>query len=190
MDTICIHCRAYHWLDERLKHSPISSPRFARCCHHGKVSLENLPDPPEELQALFTEQSTRGKEFRDSIRQYNSALAFTSFTSKEKEDVNAGGGGPWVWKSGYTIYHRAGSLLPNGDNPKYAQLYFYDLDDALRYRMDRNNNLDHDTMAYLQNMLLQTNRYKPIFLHSLEILASTPSIDLQIRIVANPSMDL
>lgn len=189
MNVTCNLCSAFHWAAERIKHSSLSSPQFSRCCHHGKVFLDPLPVPPEELQTLFTAQSTQAKEFRVKIRQYNSALAFTSFTTNKK-DVNSGGGGPWVWKSGYTIYHRAGSLLPTERNPKYAQLYFYDPDEALRYRMDRNEKLNPATMAYLQDMLVHTNRYTRIFLHSLEILTSTPSIDLQIRIVADPSTDL
>ena len=75
------------------------------------------------------------KEFRENIRRYNCALAFTSFTAKIK-DVNGGGGGPWVWKTGYTIYHQAGTILPHTENnPRYAQLYFYDPQEALEYRM-------------------------------------------------------
>jgi hypothetical protein len=49
MNVVCPHCAAFHWLDERVKHSPISAPQFASCCHHGKVSLDLLPDPPETL---------------------------------------------------------------------------------------------------------------------------------------------
>jgi hypothetical protein len=160
MNIICAHCAAYHWLDERVSDSPISSPRFSQCCHHGSVRLEQLPDPPEELKSLFSTQSTKAKEFRERIRQYNSALAFTSFTTKERND-NSGGSGPWVWKTGYTIYHRVGTIFPNAQNdPMYAQLYFYDPVDALQYRMKRNENLKRETMNSLQNMLMETNRYK------------------------------
>jgi hypothetical protein len=186
----CTHCAAFHWLDERLKRSAKSSPMFSLCCHNGKVSLERLPDPPEELYKLFTEDSTQAKEFRESIRQYNCALAFTSFGAKE-QDVNSGGGGPWVWKTGYTIYHRAGALIPAADRPPtYAQLYFYDPVDALNYRMNRNKDLSRETMDCLQNMLLRVNRYKTLFFHAFEILESTPSRELGIRIIADPSTDL
>lgn len=78
--------------------------------------------------------------------------------------MNKGSRGPWVWKSGYTIYHRAGALFPDAENdPKYAQLYFYDPNEALRHRMDRNGDLNRETMEYLQNTLLNTNRYKLLF---------------------------
>ena len=186
----CDICTALHWLDERIKASSKSSPRFAHCCHHGKVRLDPLPDPPDELKELFTAQSTQAKEFRENIRQYNSALAFTSFTAKEKQN-NSNSAGPWVWKSGYTIYHRAGALFPDADeSPRYTQLYFYDPLEALQYRMNRNKDLKRDTMEYLQNMLHDINHYRHLFLHAVEVLETTPSRDLSIGIVADPSTDL
>jgi hypothetical protein len=190
MNIICAHCAAHHWLDERVTNSPKSSPRFSHCCHHGKVHLERLPDPPDELRSLFTAQSTQARRFREGIRQYNSALAFTSFTAKETYD-NSAGSGPWVWKSGYTIYHQAGTLFPNAvDDPSYAQLYFYDPTEALEYRMRRNDGLNRETMQSLQNVLMQTNRISICFSIALEVLERTPSRDLSIQILADPSTDL
>ena len=190
MTSICAHCAAFHWVVEHLKESPISAPCFSLCCHHGKVILDVNPEPPNHLCSLFTAQTTEAKEFRENIRQYNSALTFTSFTAKEKND-NTGGCGPWVWKSGYTIYYCADTLLPNAQSdPKYAQLCFYDPDEALCYCMKCNYSIKRDMMAYLQDMLLQTNHYKPLFLHMFELLESTPSRDLSFHIVADPSIDL
>jgi hypothetical protein len=56
--------------------------------------------------------------------------------------------------------------------------------------MGCNQDLNPHTMCYLQDMLLLTNWYKQIFLHAFEILENTPSRDLRIRILANPSTDL
>jgi hypothetical protein len=47
MNATCSHCGAFHWLIERIKNSPVSAPRFSRCCHHGKVRPGILPQPPE-----------------------------------------------------------------------------------------------------------------------------------------------
>jgi hypothetical protein len=135
MKYTCSYCHAYHWMDEKTVNSTKKNPLFSKCCHQGKVHLENLPDPPQLLCALLTDDTTDAKHFRDSIRQYNSVLAFTSFTSKEKNEINDGGA-PWIWKSGYTIYHRARTLFPQASrDPKYAQLFFYDPEEALRWRM-------------------------------------------------------
>jgi hypothetical protein len=153
MNATCSYCGAFHWLIKRVKNSPASAPRFSRCCHHGKVRPGILPQPPERLRLLFTADTSDAKHFRNAIRQYNSALAFTSFTAKETND-NSQNRGPWIWKSGYTIYHRVGSLIPNAvRDAKYAQLYFYDPDEALDIRMQRNDKLNRDTMEYLQTRL-------------------------------------
>jgi hypothetical protein len=96
LSVICSHCKAFHWLSERVKQSLMSSPLFSHCCHHGKVDLDLLPDPSDSLLHLFTSSETDARQFRENIRCYNYALAFTSFTTNHKDDVNAGGGGPWI----------------------------------------------------------------------------------------------
>lgn len=190
MQVTCEYCKAFHWIEERLKHSSTSHPVFSHCCHHNKVRLPALPLPPPKLRYLLTSSSTDARQFREHIRQYNSALAFTSFTAKE-DNMNKTGRGPWVWKSGYTIYHRAGNLFPDtAASPKYAQLYFYDPNDALQLRMERNSTLSRNTMNALQSVLNQYNKYSKIFLHAFEVLRTTPSIDLHFRILADPSADL
>lgn len=199
MTQKCVHCHALHWLDERVKNSSKSDPEFARCCHHGKVSLPKLPQPPDRLRNLYTNDDADAKHFRERIRQYNSALAFASFTAKEKTEntsgnatrnVNAGGGGPWVWKSGYTIYHRVGTIFPDApENARYSQLYFYDPDEALDIRMRRNGKLNRDTMKYLEDLLLSSNHYTHVFFHAKEVLDRSPSHDLGIRVVADSSAD-
>ena len=55
---------------------------------------------------------------------------------------------------------------------------------------ENNVGVNHDTMEYLQNMLHETNRYKPLILHAYEILQMTPSTELSIRIVTDPPTDL
>jgi Helitron helicase-like domain at N-terminus len=188
MDKLCPRCLAKHWVNERTKRKK-SSPTYGPCCHTGKVHLDFLPDPPHALRDLYTGDSPQSKDFRLHIRQYNCALAFASFMANEK-DVNSRGRGPWVYKIGYMLYHSSSSLLPlNGQEPRYAQLYFYDPNDALTHRMHRNPNLRSDTMQILQNILLETNEYSQIFLHASEILQTTPARDLAICFVADPSTD-
>ena len=45
-------------------------------------------------------------------------------------------------------------------------------------------------METLQDVLLQNNRYTPLYQHSFEVLLKTPSIDLEIRLLSDPSTDL
>jgi hypothetical protein len=115
MNVTYIHCGTFHWSSERLKRSSSSSPIFGSCCHHNKVVLDHLPEPPLPFKLLFTLHSTKAKQFRANIRQYNGALSFTLFTANIV-NINVGSRGPWVWKSGYTIYHRIGTVEPAHDN--------------------------------------------------------------------------
>jgi hypothetical protein len=137
MSHSCTHCDALHWVTEHVS-GTVTKPEFGRCCQHGAVKLDPLPDPPGDLYTLLTDGGLPSRRFRTLIRQYNSALTFTSFTANQ-QDVNTGGRGPWVWKNGYTLYHNSGSLLPQNDaRPVYTQLYFYDAHDAHDFRMNRN----------------------------------------------------
>ena len=52
---------------------------------------------------------------------------FTFTRGKIDNSVNAKGG-PYVFKVDGQNHHRIGPLLPNvGQNPKFAQLYIYDI---------------------------------------------------------------
>ncbi|TFY55103.1 hypothetical protein EVG20_g9444 [Dentipellis fragilis] len=188
MDAQCLHCGAFHWLEERVGGNR-TRPEFGRCCFHGIVRLEPIPDPPPRLRALLIGDDEQSREFRLHIRQYNCALAFTSFSANE-QNINTGGGGPWIWKAGFQLYHSAGSLQPmEGQQPRYAQLYFYDPQDALMIRMQRNQNLREDTMRLLQQLMFECNRYTRIYKQAYEILEQNEAEDISIHLIADPSTD-
>ena len=56
--------------------------------------------------------------------------------------------------------------------------------------MKNNTKLKRDTMRDLQDMLRDTHCYSAAFLHSFEVLQNTPSIELNLRIVTDPSTDV
>ncbi|TRM69055.1 hypothetical protein BD626DRAFT_421021, partial [Schizophyllum amplum] len=173
MDRECPHCRATHWTAERTKTTGSSdtSPKFARCCMHGKIQLPLAPPPPARLYRLFTAQDARGREFRQNIRQYNAALSFTSLGVHVDDSVNRTAG-PYVFKIGGQLHHHVGSLMPaEGIPPRYAQLYVYDPRDALRERMTRNDNLRADTMSALQHILLLFHPYSRIYRQAYDVLS-------------------
>ena len=71
MTRVCQHCQALRFSSE-----PIN------CCHNGKVSLPPLGDYPSPLKDLCTGSNTaESSNFKDNIRQYNSAFFFASFAS-------------------------------------------------------------------------------------------------------------
>ena len=88
MDVRCRQCKAFHWMDERLKQSASSNPVFGLCCNSGKVILRVLRDPPQNLKNLLECDDRQGKDFRENIWKYNRAFAFTSLYVTEDHSVN------------------------------------------------------------------------------------------------------
>ena len=47
------------------------------------------------------------------------------------------GRGPYIFRLNGQIHRRIGTLLPNnGDDPQFAQLYFYDTENEVQHRMN------------------------------------------------------
>ncbi|TFK62502.1 hypothetical protein BDN72DRAFT_748331, partial [Pluteus cervinus] len=181
MSHTCSHCHARHWASERLSTSTIAAMKFGMCCNHGQVVLPSIPPPPPLLQRLLTGNDEQCTEFRSNIRQYNMALAFTSLGVQDDRTVNRRGG--WVFRILGQLSHYSGALMADGQAPQFAQLYVYDPALALAQRIHRNSNLRADTMAALQQMLLLTHQYTPIYKHAFEILSEHPdAVDLAIQL--------
>ena len=119
------------------------------------MDLPKLHDPPPELLQLLSGTDNIAKNFRKHIRQYNNALAMTSLGCKTDNSLNHGQG-PYVFKIQGRLTHQSGSLLPAPNaHPTYAQLYIYDPQEALDFRMGHqaNGHLRRETMQKLQDML-------------------------------------
>ncbi|THC87616.1 hypothetical protein EYZ11_012937 [Aspergillus tanneri] len=124
MDLECPYCEALHWKGERENGSTLRNPVFTKCCLRGEVQPPPVREPPYELSRLYTENTPEAREFRRNIRHYNGALCFTSINVKS-DNRTAGQHGP-VQIQGQLI-HLQGPLLANeGEQPKYAQLWFHD----------------------------------------------------------------
>ncbi|KAG5549512.1 hypothetical protein RHGRI_014742 [Rhododendron griersonianum] len=111
MDTKCTHCKALHWMDERLTKSSTSNPLFGTCCFQGKIRLPTLITPPSPIRALYDGDDDRSKSFRKHARGYNATNAFTSLGATLDPRVLTGSGPASVTIHG-ELRHRAGSLLP------------------------------------------------------------------------------
>ncbi|KAJ7732052.1 hypothetical protein DFH07DRAFT_680258, partial [Mycena maculata] len=188
MDVKCRHCGALHWMAEKIAKSSETNPQYGMCCNHGKVVVERLEEPPAELQALLVDNTTQAKEFRKNIAQYNTALSFTSLGVTEDHSINNGGGPP-IFRIHGELCHQSGALLPSeGHKPVYAQLYIYEPQAALDYRMENNTNLQRDTMEILQRIITEHHQYAPLFLHAHEVLAAQPADDVSVRLRVAPGV--
>ena len=119
MNVNCHHCGAL-----RFQHESFN------CCHNGKVSLPNLREYPEQLRRFFEGNDRERTNFREYIRNYNSAFAFASFGANISQPV---GRGPYCFRIHGQTYHHVSSLHPvNNDGRKYGQLYIIDAQDAVQ----------------------------------------------------------
>ncbi|KAF9533250.1 hypothetical protein CPB83DRAFT_758120, partial [Crepidotus variabilis] len=171
MNTACTHCHALHWKAERLSKSSNINPKFGMCCTEGKIQLPPLDPAPHDLLNFYTSQDPVGKNFREHIRSYNNALAMTSVGCSVDRTVNAGGG-PYIFKIHGKLLHHCGSLIPaEGENPVFAQLYIYDGQEALNYRLGHpaNKDLLPETLRKLQGIIHQSHPGVQMFKQALDL---------------------
>ena len=116
MDIRCAHCDVLHWIEERNTSSPRTRPNFTACCSCGKVSLPPLAQPPSPLWDLLEGQTPEAKQFRNQIRKYNNAFAFTSVGAKI--DQSMARGGVYTFRLQGELHHHMGSLLPREGETK------------------------------------------------------------------------
>ncbi len=150
------------------------------CCYKGKISLPALQQPPADLYDLLTAQDPIGRAFCKYIQKYNSALAMTSVGRKLDHSINAGGGGPYVFKLNGELIHRAGSLLPLDEgnvDPVYSQLWIIDIEEALNIHINNHYNsglLNLNIMQTLQNMLINSHSGVGMYKQAYELTYNMP----------------
>ena len=192
MEHTCPKCGAFHWLGERIQKTGSTTlhPLFGMCCSDGKIKLPAPAPPPEPLKQLFSASTPEAQHFRQNIRQYNSALAFTSLGARVDDSVNRGGGGPPVFKIHGELHHNIGSLLPSGRQPPvYAQLYIIDSRAAQEHRMQRNRGLDPDLMYRLGGLISDHHRWAHFFRQAHEVFQSSNADQLTLRLTINQNND-
>ena len=126
--------------------------------------------------------------FKQSIRCYNSALGFASFSdSHSAADVvtqdalqaSASRAGPPVYILHGRAYHIAGTLYPSDEKkPKFAQLYVFDPETAIEARLDSFDGLESKTLAALLRLLTEDILHKDPFTGKVALSAETDFSEL------------
>ena len=103
----------------------------------GKVKLPLLRKAPPLIDELLDPLgSQKSKTFKTLIGSYNAMFAMTSMGGKVDSRINDGRH-PYIFKLKGQNHHRIGTLLPNdGEDPQFAQLYFYGTEDEVQHRMN------------------------------------------------------
>ncbi|PHZ10817.1 uncharacterized protein RHIMIDRAFT_204895 [Rhizopus microsporus ATCC 52813] len=126
-------------------------PSWESCCKQGSVQLQLLPDLPEYLKDLLERTDTQGRHFKDNLRQYNAAFAFTSLGC---DIVSPEDHGLTAFQIHSALCHRQGPLIPvEGSEPSYTQLHIFGPCYAAERRQARNSNLDPEIIRELSVML-------------------------------------
>ncbi|EKM75762.1 hypothetical protein AGABI1DRAFT_131993 [Agaricus bisporus var. burnettii JB137-S8] len=184
----CRACHALHWKDEEASRQP-ALHTFLLCCHHGKVMLPFLQQPPEPLYDFYIGNTAQARSFQQNLVQYNAALAFTSLGVSPDNAVNLQPGPP-VFRVHGELMHWSGCLQSDANSAaSYAQLYIYDSQQALMFRMNRNPNLDEMTMAGLQAMMDAYNPYVDLYMRAYEILHDSDAPDYTACLITLPGND-
>ncbi|GJW05570.1 hypothetical protein Tco_1564426 [Tanacetum coccineum] len=137
----CVHCRA--------KKMQYEFPTF--CCIKGKTTLQPLDISPK-LYNLFTSQCQLGKMFRKNIRAYNTNFSFASMGVNLDKIYNARGSGVYTFRVQGGIYHKIDQLVPRDGEPRYLQLYFYDVESDFEHKL-KWPNLDREIITILSRVL-------------------------------------
>ena len=96
----------------------------------------------------------------------------TSLGCNQDHSINRAGGGPYVFKVQGHVCHKIGSLIPReGTAPLYAQLYIYDPQEALDFRMNyqANAGLNKTVMNVLQDMLYRHHPAVQLYKQTFEL---------------------
>ncbi|ORE01043.1 hypothetical protein BCV72DRAFT_218036, partial [Rhizopus microsporus var. microsporus] len=154
-------------------------------CKQGSVQLQLLPDLPEYLKDLLERTDTHGHHFKDNLRQYNAAFAFTLLgcdiiSPEDRVNNNSNNNNNRGELNAFQIHgalcHCQGPLTPiKGSEPSYAQLYIFDPCYAAERRQVRHSNLDPEIIRDISVMLALCNPFARVYRHAHEILSSHES---------------
>ncbi|XP_043479916.1 uncharacterized protein LOC122509746 [Leptopilina heterotoma] len=160
MNHLCQHCEAKHFKDEQIQGKKNS---YNDCCSHGGVNLQSK-DYPHELRILLDGSHPKSVHFIKHIRCYNSSFAFASFHANIV-DFNSRRRGPYCFKIQGQIYYQINNALypETGVDPNFGQLFIYDADDAVQYRLNYNDNLDSEILYSIESVMRTHNAFTKSF---------------------------
>ena len=180
--NVCDYCNAKYF--EKEKPPQTLTP----CCSSGKISLPINREPPELINALFTNMHPSSQEFLKNIRQYNSSLALASATANVQMTATPG---VYCYRIHGQIYHATSFLYPENEAPRFSQVYILDTEQALSERNGQalQYQMDSGVLWALHQVLLQTNPYVRSY-RMMKELEVTDGQNVKMYFKADPSADM
>ena len=157
----CKHCVAKHWWEELTQENQRKQNfSFEKCCHHGKVRLDKLPDYPEILRQLMEGKHIDSKAFFDGIRRINSAVSFASVNPIRDTLPKNRQHGPYCFRIHGMITHKINTaLFPSGNDPSWGQLYLIDQSEATDIRLKNNPTIERHLLEVIGNIIRKESPY-------------------------------
>ncbi|XP_051167634.1 uncharacterized protein LOC127285579 [Leptopilina boulardi] len=167
MDYVCQHCDAKHFHKEQIWGKKNS---YNDCCSHGGVRLQTK-EYPYELRVLLDGSHPKSAHFMQCVRCYNTSFAFASFNANIV-DFKERRRGPYCFKIQGQIYYQMNSALypENGVDPCFGQLFIYDADDAVQFRLNYNEKLDTEILYSIENVMRTNNAFTKSFMMMKEVI--------------------
>ncbi|CEP10123.1 hypothetical protein, partial, partial [Parasitella parasitica] len=187
MDQICNDCGAKHWKGELPAQCTSNNKFWMSCCKAGAVKVDFLTDPPAFIKDLYDDVGSRGQTFKNNLRRYNAAFAFTSLGCQIR-DRNVSN---MPFQIQGQMYHSQGPLLAgHNTQPKYVQLYILDPQYAASVRSLNNNELDREIIEGLTTVLNECNPHVSLYKSAYELLMSSTEPDSFVRIFPSMGIEL
>lgn len=155
------------------------------CCRAGAVKLDLLQEPPAYLQNLFLGAGAEERAFRNALRRYNSAFAFTSVGYDQPGNSTNRNFMPF--QAHGEMYHLQGPLASGPHNDaRYSQLYIYDPEYAANLRCTTNSDLNRDIIENLTREINECNPHVALYKSVHELLENNQ----ESSVVISPSLNL
>lgn len=191
--TKCQYCGSHVWPEEAVNNkSKKSKNEYSICCNKGKVKLNPLNDPPEELKNLLTKNDKKSKVAQDNLRTISNSLAFTSIGTTQ---IHLPGKGVPHYTVQGQLFHRISKLVTDDpDNPACAQIYFYSPEEQINHRLkysasakeqEKNKEDLKQILFEMQQMLEKYNPYIQMLKTAIEVCEYESVEDLQIILNAD-----
>ena len=179
------------WDDEKLSTSTKNDIRFGMCCLGGQVDLPQINGLPDEILKLISDVSEDGKNFRSSIRLYNSILAFTSTSANIDKDLMNASNGVYTYRIQGSVHHKISSYLPNPNfKPTFSQMYIYDSDMQTSIRGNMFPSvIKASILNTIQKLLELNNPYVKIYMQVGKTISKDSTEEYNIVLKSNVSYD-